>query len=77
MTQISVSFSNSRGILVDLQTAQVEDLLEACDYATAMARSLIATASLEDWRRWRLDVRDDLGMEIFVMPFSSILGKSH
>jgi hypothetical protein len=47
MAQISVSWSNSRGILLDRQTAQVEDLLEACDYATAIARSLIATASLK------------------------------
>jgi hypothetical protein len=77
MTQISIFCSNSRGTLVDRQTAQVEDLLEACDYATAMARSLIATASLEDWRRCQLDVCDDLGVEIFVVPFSSILGKPH
>ena len=77
MAQISLSCSNSRGMLLDRQTIQVEDLLEACDYATAMARSLLATASLEDWRRCRLDVCDDLGVEIFVMPFSSILGKPH
>ncbi len=56
MAQISVSCSNSRGILVDRQTTQVEDLLAACDYATATARSLIATASLKDWRCCRLDV---------------------
>lgn len=77
MAQISVFRSNSRGFLVDRQTAQVEDLLEACDYATAMARSLIATASLEDWRSCRLNVCDDLGEEVFVLPFSSILGKAH
>jgi len=77
MAQISLSCSNSRGMLLDQQTIQVEDLLEACDYATAMARSLLASASLEDWRRCRLDVCDDLGVEIFVMPFSSILGKPH
>ena len=77
MAQISVCCSNSRGILLDRQTAQVEDLLEACDYATAMARSLIATVSLEDWRCCRLDVCDDLGAEIFVLPFSSLLGKLH
>ena len=34
MTQISISYSNSRGTLVDRQTTQVEELLEACDYAT-------------------------------------------
>ncbi len=43
MAQISISCSDSRGTLVDRQTTQVEDLLEACDYATAMAHSLIAT----------------------------------
>jgi hypothetical protein len=77
MAQISVSCSNSRGILLDRQTVQVEDFLEACDCATAMARSLVASVSLEDWRCCRLDVRDDLGTEIFVMPFSSVLGKPH
>ncbi len=77
MAQISVSCSNSCGILLDRQTAQVEDLFEACDYAMAMARSLVATASLEDWRSCLLDVRDDLGVEILVMPFSSVLGKPH
>ena len=77
MAQISVFCSNSRGILLDRHTAEVEDLLEARDYATAMARSLAATASLEDWRRCQLHIRDDLGDEIFVLPFSSILGKPH
>jgi hypothetical protein len=77
MAQISVSCSNSRGILLYRQTIRFDDLLEACDYATAMARLLIATASLEDWCRCRLNVCDDLGAGIFVMPFSSILDKPH
>jgi hypothetical protein len=77
MAQISVPYANSQGILLDRQTAQVEDLLEVCDCAAAVARSLVARASLEDWRCCRLDVRGDLGTEIFVMPFSSILGKPH
>jgi Domain of unknown function (DUF6894) len=75
MAQISIACSNSRGILLDRKEVQVDDLLEAYDCATTIARSLIATASIDDWRRCRLDVCDDLGLEIFVMPFSSILGK--
>jgi len=39
MAQISVSCSNSRGILVDRQTTQVEDLLAACDYCRYVAKA--------------------------------------
>lgn len=77
MAQISFSCSNSTGSLLDRKLAQVDDLLEACEYATGIARSLIGTVSLEDWRRCRLHVCDDLGEEIFVMPLSSMLGKPH
>jgi hypothetical protein len=32
---------------------------------------------LEDWRGWILHVNDDLGDELFVVPFSFVLGKPH
>jgi hypothetical protein len=40
-------------------------------------RSLIKARSLEDWRGWVLHVNDDLGDELFVVPFAFMLGKPH
>jgi hypothetical protein len=44
---------------------------------SADVRSLTATRSLEDWRGWMLHVSDDLGDELFVIPFAFVLGKPH
>ncbi len=68
--------SNSRGCVPDRQVAEVADLFEARDHAKGVARSLIATASLRDWRSF-LRVNDELGDEIFAMRFSSVLGRPY
>ena len=52
-------------------------MTDARDRATCVVRSLIMAANAEDWRDWVLHVSDDLGEEIFVMPFASQLGKLH
>jgi hypothetical protein len=57
--------------------AEVDDIIEARDYATRVARSLIAIPNSRDWRNYSLSVTDDLGDEILVIPFSSILGNPH
>ncbi len=75
MAQVSFYCANSHGSLLDRRVAEVEDLYEAHECATGVARSLIGTTNLQDWRSCRLYVTDDLGDEIFVMPFSSVLGK--
>jgi hypothetical protein len=54
---------------------EVGDLTEAREYAARIVRSLITAPSLEDWRDWALHVCDDLGDEIFVVPFATVLGK--
>ncbi len=77
MAQVYFHCSNSHGRLLDRRVAEVDDLLEAHDYAEAVARSLIASPDLQDWRNCRLRVWDDLGDEIFAMPFSSVVGKPH
>jgi hypothetical protein len=41
-----------------------------------MVRSFVATRNSEDWR-WVLHVRDNLGDEVFDMPFAFVLGKPH
>ncbi len=77
MAQVYFHCSNSHGRLLDRRIADVNDLLEARDYAVAVARSLIAGPDLQDWRTCRLRVWDDLGEEIFEVPLSSVIGKPH
>lgn len=77
MAQIYFHCSNAREALIDRCGADVDDLAEARDHASRVVRSLIAAPGQEDWRNWILHVSDDLGEEVFVVPFASVLGKPH
>ncbi len=77
MAQAVFRCSNSQGHIIDGRVATVDDLIEAREYATLVASSLIASPTLRDWRSCYMSVSDDLGEEIFVMPFSSIIGRLH
>ena len=77
MAQVYFHCSNTRGVLMDRRGTCVASLTEACEAATLMARSLVASASLEDWRDWAMHVSDETGDEIFVLSFASVLGKPH
>ena len=77
MVQVYFHCSNTQGVLIDGSGAAVGDMTDARDRATCVVRSLIMAANAEDWRDWVLHVSDDLGEEIFVMPFASQLGKLH
>lgn len=77
MAQIHFHCSDSAGRLLDRRIADVENLFEARDYAKAVARSLISNPDLQDWRTCRLRLWDDLGDEVLVVPFSSLIGKPH
>jgi hypothetical protein len=77
MTQVYFHCSNNEEVLVDRRGAVVDDLVEACDRAASVVRSLTMASDLEDWRSWVLHVNDDLGEELFVVPFAFILGRSH
>ncbi|WP_372482593.1 DUF6894 family protein [Bradyrhizobium ivorense] len=50
---------------------------EARDHASGFARSLTLKGGTEDWRSWIIHVTDDLGEELFVVPFAFVLGKPH
>jgi hypothetical protein len=63
--------------LLDRNGAAVDDRAEARDDAAYVARSLTMTHSAEDRRSWILRVSDDLGDELFVVPFAFVLGKPH
>jgi len=77
MAQVYFHCSNTEHALIDQCGAAVEDLADAREHAALVVRSLITTASLEDWRGWVLHVSDDLGDEIYSVPFASVLGKPH
>ncbi|WP_315703605.1 MULTISPECIES: DUF6894 family protein [unclassified Bradyrhizobium] len=75
MAQVFFHCSNDDEVLIDRQGAAVLDLTEARDHAARVMRSLITTEGDEDWREWVVHVSDDLGEEIFAVPFASVLGR--
>jgi hypothetical protein len=77
MAQVYFHYSNPEGVLSDRNGAAFGDLIEAHDHAARVMCSLITTPNAEDWRSWVLHVSDDLGEEIFMLPFASMLGKPH
>ena len=77
MTQVYFHCSNTRKVFVDRRGAVVADLTEARDQATSVVQSFTNERSLEDWRDWVLHVSDDQGDELFVVPFTFVLGKPH
>ena len=77
MTQVYFHCSNMRELLVDRCGADVDDLVEARDHAASVVRSVTKARSLADWRGWVLHVNDNLGDELFVVPFVFVLGKPH
>ncbi len=77
MSQVHLHCSNAQGKPLDQRVADVNDLIEAREYATGVARSLISIPNLRDWRSCLLRVNDDLGEELFVIRFSSIIGRPH
>jgi len=77
MPQISVRCSTASRSLLDGRVTNVDDLIDARDYATRVARSLVGIPNSRDWRNCCLRVVDDLGDELFAIPFASIIGKPH
>jgi hypothetical protein len=77
MTQVYFHCSTAQGVLVDRGGADVDDLVDAHDRAMQFVGSLVATPGREDWRDWILHVSDEDGEEIFLVPFSSVVGRLH
>ena len=50
MAQVYFRCSNAEGSTFDGRMANVDDLIEAREYATGIARSLLAIPNLRDWR---------------------------
>ena len=77
MTQVYFHCSHAQGVLVDRSGTAVDDLMEARDHATGVVRSLTMTRGPEDWRSWVVHVTDNVGSELFALPFAFVLGKPH
>jgi hypothetical protein len=75
MARLNFHWSNARGALIDPFRADMSDLVEARDHAEQVVQSLIASSSLQDRRNWVLHVSDQVGDEIFVLPFA--FGRPH
>jgi len=75
MSHVYFHCSNPKKVFVDRRGAVVADLAEARDHATRIVQSLTSNRSLEDWRDWVLHVSDDQGDELFVVPFTFLLGE--
>ena len=74
MVHVYFHCSNLLGLLVDRQGANVDDLSDAQAHAIGLVRSLVGQASAEDWRSWMLHASDEDGDEMFVLPFTAVLG---
>ena len=77
MAEVFFRCSNADRMLPNLCMAEVDDLTEAHDQAIVAVRMFLALPGADDWRRWVLHVIDDLGEEIFALPFTSIMGRVH
>jgi hypothetical protein len=77
MAQVYFHYSNPQGALIDHCGVDVSDLDEARGHAARIVHTLVTAPSLEDWRNWALHISDDLGDEMFVLPFAFVLGRPH
>ena len=77
MTEVYFNCSSPGHILRDRRGLSVGDLTEAYAQAEGFVRTLLMSPTAEDWRGWELSVTDELGCEIFAIPFAAVLGKPH
>jgi len=76
MTLIHFQCSRDGRALRERCAIAVEDLAEARDHAARIVQSFVKMPSSEDWSSWILHVSDDLGNELFIVPFAFALGKA-
>jgi hypothetical protein len=77
MTHIYFHCTNAEEVYLDRRGIEVEDLAEAHLRATQVVREFINSHGPHDWRGWVLHVIDEDGDELFMMPFSYIIGRPH
>jgi uncharacterized protein DUF6894 len=77
MTHVYFHCSNAEGLYLDRRGAEVEDLVEAHQRAAQVVRDYVSSHGPFDWRAWTLHVSDENGEELFLMPFSCMIGRPH
>ena len=77
MTHVYFHCCNADNIVIDPCGTDVDDLIEARQCAVQVVRRLVNRSGPDDWRSWTLHVADEDGEEIFLMPFTYVLGKPH
>jgi hypothetical protein len=76
VSEVYFHCSDAEHVIFDRRGAAM-NLTEAREHAERLVRSFLTMPGAEDWRVWALYVTDDLGEEVFVLPFASVLGKPH
>ena len=74
MTELYFHCSDAEHLFIGRRSATM-DISEAHMHAENMVRVLLMTPGPEDWRKWAVHVTDELGEEIFILPFASVLGQ--
>ncbi len=77
MTHVYFHCTSAEQVLLDPSGVDVEDLVEAHERAVQAVRQFISSIGPNDWRAWTLHVSDEDGEDIFLMPFSTVLGRPH
>jgi hypothetical protein len=77
VAQLFFYCSNDEGVWIDRRVPREGSVIDAMAQARHVVRSLVMEPSHEDWRGWTLHASDELGEEIFAMPFSTVLGRPH
>jgi hypothetical protein len=76
MADVYFHCSDAEHIFIDRRGAAV-DLSEAFVHAERLVRAMVMSPNTEDWREWVLHATDELGDELFALPFTAVLGKLH
>jgi hypothetical protein len=76
VTEVFFHCSDAEHVIVDRRGIAM-DLREAREHAERLVHSFVMTANTEDWRNWVVHVTDDLGEELFALPFTYVLGQLH
>jgi Domain of unknown function (DUF6894) len=77
LTRVHFHCSSTEQVLLDYDEADVADMTEAREQGAMMIREFLAAPGPEDWRDWMLHVSDDLGGDLFALPFTAVIGPLH
>jgi hypothetical protein len=77
MAQLYFHCSSPERVVPDRSGSDLEDLVEAHAHAVGYVQRIIALATPDDWRTWKLQVLDEDGDQVFEVSFASVIGRLH